>query len=210
MPQYRALLDEALRHAEGRSAAREARTAAFMDQLAVNFGCEILKIIPGRVSTEVDATLSFDTEGTLARARGIIDLYRKAGIDATFVQDDISTSGRHVLRGVHGDTATWKLISCLHGQFYLVVVNWDPDSPQCGAWEGFTLSDRNRLQVLVPPRFGNGHLVLSESAIFHYKQSTYYDRAAQFTIPWNDPAVGIWWPVRDPIVSRRDQGAGGA
>lgn len=138
------------------------------------------------------------------------ELYRKAGIDVTFVQDDISVSTRHVLRGIHGDDGTWKLISCLHGKFYLVVVNWDRRSPQYRQWEGFVLSDRTRLQVLVPPRFGNGHLVLSDTAIFHYKQSTYYDRAGQFTVLWNDPDVNIWWPVRDPIVSRRDAGAEGA
>jgi dTDP-4-dehydrorhamnose 3,5-epimerase len=133
-------------------------------------------------------------------------LYAEAGIAVDFVQDDISVSSRNVLRGIHGDTRTWKLISCLHGQFYLVVVNWDPDSPQCGKWEGFTLSDRNRLQILVPPRFGNGHLVLSEVAIFHYKQSTEYDRAGQFTLLWDDPRLGIWWPTRSPILSQRDQG----
>jgi len=134
-------------------------------------------------------------------------LYRETGINVAFVQDDISTSDRHVLRGIHGDTDTWKLISCLYGRFYLVVVNWDRDSPQFGQWESFVLSDRNRLQVLVPPRFGNGHLVLSELAIFHYKQSTYYNRASQFTILWNDPQVNIWWPIKNPIVSRRDGGA---
>jgi dTDP-4-dehydrorhamnose 3,5-epimerase len=138
------------------------------------------------------------------------DLYRAAGIDLDFVQDDISVSTRHVLRGIHGDQKTWKLISCLHGKFYLVVVNWDERSPQYGRWEGFTLSDQNRLQVLVPPRFGNGHLVLSESAIFHYKQTTSYDRASQFTLLWNDPALGIWWPVKQPILSRRDDGSEGA
>jgi dTDP-4-dehydrorhamnose 3,5-epimerase len=138
------------------------------------------------------------------------ELYRKAGIDVTFVQDDISVSTRHVLRGIHGDDGTWKLISCLHGKFYLVVVNWDRRSPQYRQWEGFVLSDRNRLQVLVPPRFGNGHLVLSDTAIFHYKQSTYYDRAGQFTVLWNDPDVNVWWPVRDPIVSQRDAGVEGA
>ena len=133
-------------------------------------------------------------------------LYQQAGIGVDFVQDDISVSARNVLRGIHGDGTTWKLISCLHGQFYLVVVNWDPRSPQFRRWEGFTLSERNRLQVLVPPQFGNGHLVLSEQAIFHYKQSTEYDREGQFTVRWNDPTLDIWWPVRDPIVSRRDQG----
>lgn len=137
------------------------------------------------------------------------EAYRAAGIDVEFVQDDISTSTRNVLRGIHGDAGTWKLISCLHGKFYLVVVNWDPSSPQYRRWEGFTLSDRNRLQVLVPPRFGNGHVVLSDEAIFHYKQSTYYDRAGQFTILWDDPDLGIWWPIENPILSRRDQGREG-
>ena len=134
------------------------------------------------------------------------EIYRAAGVDVQFLQDDISVSSRHVLRGLHGDQKTWKLISCLHGKFYLVVVNWDPTSPQHRKWQSFVLSDRNNLQVLIPPKFGNGHLVLSEQAIFHYKQSTYYDREGQFTIAWNDPALGLWWPVKDPIVSQRDQG----
>ena len=133
-------------------------------------------------------------------------LYTQAGITVHFVQDDISTSRKHVLRGIHGDAETWKLISCLYGEFYLAVLNHDPDSPQFGRWEGFLLSDRNRLQVLVPPKFGNGHAVLSETAIFHYKQSTYYNRAGQFTVLWNDPRFAVRWPVEKPMLSGRDQG----
>jgi len=133
--------------------------------------------------------------------------YKEAGIDVGFVEEDISTSTRHVLRGIHGDTRTWKLISCLVGKFYLVVINWDEKSSQYGKWESFVLSDTNRMQVLVPPKFGNGHLVMSEMAIFHYKQSAYYDRASQFTLLWDDPSLGIWWPVKSPILSRRDEGA---
>ncbi len=133
-------------------------------------------------------------------------IYRESGIDVDFIQDDISVSHRNVLRGIHGDQNTWKLISCLAGKFYLVVVNWDPSSTQFKQWQGFTLSEHNRLQVLVPPKFGNGHLVLSEQAIFHYKQSTDYDRSSQFTVLWDDPELGIWWPSRDPILSKRDQG----
>ncbi len=133
-------------------------------------------------------------------------LYNEAGIKVKFVQDDISVSSRHVLRGIHGDGETWKLISCLYGKFYLVVVNWDKTSPQFGQWDSFVLSDQNRLQVLVPAKFGNGHLVLSDLAIFHYKQSAYYNRAGQFTILWNDPKLDIWWPVKNPILSRRDEG----
>src|SRR4030042_1898067 len=101
-------------------------------------------------------------------------LYAEAGIKIKFIQDDISVSKKNVLRGLHGDDVTWKLVSCLHGEFYLVVVNWDKDSPQYKQWEAFTLSDENRLQVLIPAKFGNGHVVLSEMAIFHYKQNTYY------------------------------------
>ena len=133
-------------------------------------------------------------------------LYLEAGITVRFVQDDISMSHRHVLRGIHGDQETWKLVSCLHGEFFLAVVNWDPSSPQYGKGETFVLSEENHLQVLIPPKFGNGHVVLTDKAIFHYKQSTYYDRAGQFTLVWNDPRFGIPWPVKDPILSKRDQG----
>lgn len=133
------------------------------------------------------------------------DLYHQAGIRIDFKQDDISVSSRHVLRGVHGDNETWKLISCLVGSFYLMVVNNDPGSPQYRQWQGFTLSETNRHQVLVPPKFGNGHVVMSERAMFHYKQNTYYNPAGQFTIVWNDPEYGMWWPIKNPILSRRDE-----
>lgn len=132
--------------------------------------------------------------------------YREAGITQNFVQDDISGSSKHVLRGIHGDQETWKLVSCLTGNFYLAVVNNDPSSPQYRQWEGFSLSETNRLQVLIPPKFGNGHVVISDKAIFHYKQTSYYNRAGQFTIPWNDPAYKVWWPIKDPITSVRDEG----
>ncbi len=134
------------------------------------------------------------------------ELFHSAGLTQDFIQDDISTSSKHVLRGIHGDQETWKLVSCLEGSFYLLVVNQDESSTQFGKWESFTLSDRNRLQVLIPPKFGNGHVVLSDSAIFHYKQTTTYNRASQFTILWNDPKFDFWWPVTTPILSQRDSG----
>jgi transaldolase len=91
-PQYRTLVDEALKHAGAQSVDQAGRTTAFMDKLAVNFGCEILKLIPGRVSTEVDASLSFDTEGSLTKARTLIDLYKKAGIDKERVLIKLGTT----------------------------------------------------------------------------------------------------------------------
>jgi dTDP-4-dehydrorhamnose 3,5-epimerase and related enzymes len=161
-------------------------------------------------TTTLDSVLLIEAPTNFVDFRGSYvelynrELYHAAGLTQDFLQDDISTSGHHVLRGIHGDTRTWKLVSCLHGSFYLVVVNWDSASPQYRRWEGFTLSDTNRLSVLIPPRHGNGHVVMSETAIFHYKQTTQYDRAGQFTLRYDDPALGIWWPVKSPLLSRRD------
>ena len=87
----------------------------------------------------------------------------------------------------------------------MVVVNNDPASDQYKKSISFTLSDRNRKQVLIPPKHGNGHLVLTDQAMFHYKQNTEYNRAGQFTIRWNDPEYGLWWPIKSPIVSQRDE-----
>jgi dTDP-4-dehydrorhamnose 3,5-epimerase len=132
------------------------------------------------------------------------DIYHAAGIDQDFLQDDISTSTRHVLRGIHGDQKTWKLVSCLVGKFYLIVLDLDETSPTHGRWTSFTLSDSNRLQVLIPPKHGNGHVVMSDTAIFHYKQTTDYDRSGQFTVRWDDPKYNFFWPVTAPILSVRD------
>lgn len=134
-------------------------------------------------------------------------LYKEHGIDIDFVQDDISVSKKHVLRGIHGDPETWKLISCLKGKLYAVIVNCDEDSEDFGKWDSFELSEENRHQVLVPPKYGTSHLVLSDEAIFHYKQSTYYNPKVlkQFTYRFDDPRFNIDWPVKTPILSERDK-----
>lgn len=131
--------------------------------------------------------------------------YVKDAANLKFVEDDISTGNRGVIKGIHGDSRTWKLITCLYGKFYFVVLNHNKKSAGYGKWEAFNLSDKNRLQVLVPPLYGNGHLVLSEYTIFHYKQSEYYNPADQFKVKWNDPEFKIWWPVKNPILSQRDE-----
>jgi len=131
-------------------------------------------------------------------------LYARHGINVKFIQDDISVSHKNVLRGIHGDFLTWKLISCFYGEFFFAVVNADPKSPDFGKSQSFVLSAANRLQVLVPPGYGNGHYVTSETAIFHYKQSTTYQPERQFTYKWNDARFNIPWPCDNPIVSKRD------
>nr|WP_321397843.1 dTDP-4-dehydrorhamnose 3,5-epimerase family protein [uncultured Desulfobacter sp.] len=134
-----------------------------------------------------------------------MDQYQKKGITCDFIQDDISVSTQNVLRGIHGDTETWKLISCVYGKFYFVVVNCNKNSSDFGKWQSFNLSDKNRWQILVPPKYGNAHLVMSNMTIFHYKQTTYYNPKRQFTYTWNDPRFNIWWPIKNPIISRRDE-----
>ena len=133
------------------------------------------------------------------------DAYKQAGIDVNFIQDDISFSKKNVLRGIHGDDETYKLVSCLHGSFVLIVVNNDSESEEYKKWITFNLSGDDNTQILIPPKFGNGHFVTSDDAIFHYKQNTYYNPQGQFTIMWNDPEYNFVWPNNNPILSKRDE-----
>lgn len=131
--------------------------------------------------------------------------YFKAGITVDFVEQDFSFSRQGVLRGLHGDAKTWKLISCPYGELYIVVLNYDKTSSFFGKWQSFLLTPQNRLQILIPPRHANGHLVISDWAMFHYNQSEYYtDGKNQFTVKWNDPRFTIIWPTNNPILSERD------
>ena len=132
------------------------------------------------------------------------EFFNEKNIKIEFIQDDISVSKKNVLRGLHGDQKTWKLISCLYGEFQLIVVNNDQNSLEYKKWESFVLSSDNKAQILIPPKFGNGHLVLSDSCIFHYKQNTQYNRDGQFTIKWNDPSFNFKWMNNSPILSERD------
>lgn len=132
------------------------------------------------------------------------EFYKKNGIGANFIRDSYSASSKYILRGFHGDDKTWKLIDCLYGRFYLVILNVLKDSPQYGEWESFTLSDTNHWQVLVPPNFANAHLALSDHIVFHYKMTEYYKPNDEFTIRYDDPRFKVWWPVKNPILSRRD------
>ena len=125
--------------------------------------------------------------------------------DIVFVEDGVSTSHRDVLRGIHGNAMTIKLVSCVQGYVYNVVVNNDPESDQYLQWQAFSLSAINRTQLYIPPKFGNSYLVTSISACYSYKLSEYYtNMSEQFTLRWDDPKLGIIWPTDKPILSVRD------
>ena len=125
-----------------------------------------------------------------------------------FNHDKVSTSRQNVLRGIHGDQKSWKLITCLYGEMYFVVVDNREHSSTYKQWDWLILDDKTKKQVLIPPRVGNGFLVLSDSSVFHYKWSypgSYPDVDDQFTIKWNDPEYNIYWPVEKPILQLRDK-----
>jgi dTDP-4-dehydrorhamnose 3,5-epimerase len=117
-------------------------------------------------------------------------------------------SRKDVLRGLHGDDVTWKHISCVWGEIYLVVVDYRKDSSNYLKWDSFLISDRNHKSVLVPPSFLNGHLCLSNECLFHYTQSypkKYIDAPEQISVKWEDSRLKINWPIDNPILSGRDR-----
>ena len=150
----------------------------------------------------IKPTIYEDFRGTNFESYNASNYYQ---IPNQFVVDSISTSRQHVLRGIHGDNRTTKLISCLYGTIYFVVLDCRPDSETYHQWQSFTLSDQNKHQILVPPDFGNAHLVMSEHCVFSYKLDQYYDRESQFTLKWNDDRFNIYWPIKNPILSERDR-----
>ena len=129
-------------------------------------------------------------------------------IDLEFNHDKITTTRKNVIRGIHGDNKSWKLVTCLYGELYFVIVDNRKDSVTYLEWDWVVLSQNNKKSILLPPSFGNGFCVLSEHTVFTYKWSykgKYPDVKDQFILVWNDPRIGINWPIDNPIVSQRDQ-----
>jgi len=123
-----------------------------------------------------------------------------------FVQDNLSFSTKGVLRGLHYQYPTWqgKLVFAIQGEIFDVAVDIRRDSPTFGRWYGLVLDDRRHEQLYIPPGFAHGFCVLSDTARVMYKCTDYYAPGEEHTLLWNDPAIGIEWPVRDPILSEKD------
>lgn len=136
------------------------------------------------------------------------DRYRHyAGLSLTFVQDNHTRSSRGVLRGLHFQKQhpQGKLVRAARGEIFDVVADVDPKSPTFGRWVGVTLSDANHRQVFIPPGYAHGFVVVSEVADCQYKCTEYYDAESQAGVIWNDPDLGIAWPIHDPTLSERDR-----
>jgi dTDP-4-dehydrorhamnose 3,5-epimerase len=134
------------------------------------------------------------------------DRYRAAGIDVGFVQDNHSRSRRGVLRGLHYQflQPQGKLVSVTRGQVFDVAVDIRRGSPSFGDWVGVVLDDQDHRQMYVPPGFAHGFCVLSEEADFVYKCTDYYHPQSEVGIAWDDPDIGIQWPISDLALSAKD------
>lgn len=135
--------------------------------------------------------------------------YAEGGISAAFVQDNHSHSVRGTLRGLHAQLRRpqGKLVRAVEGEMFDVAVDIRPGSPTFGRWVGMNLSGDNFRQLWIPPGFAHGFCVLSDVVHVEYKCTGFYDPADEVTVAWNDPDVGIAWPVTDPVVSAKDSRA---
>ena len=167
-----------------------------------------------RLPTELDRVVLIEPQ-PFADERGFVlesfraNVYGDLGVDVEFVQENQSRSTRGTLRGIHFQTnpGQAKLIRCLRGRIWDVAVDLRRSSPTYGRWEGHELSDENHHQLLVSVGFGHGFCVLSEEADVLYRLSSYYDPATEAGIAWNDPDLGIEWPIGEPLLSERDRSA---
>ncbi len=138
-----------------------------------------------------------------------VDTLAEAGVDIAFVQDNHSRSRAGIVRGMHFQPGQAKLVRCVRGAIFDVIVDIRAGSPTFGQWEGYELNDETHHQLFVPDGFAHGFCVLSDVADVTYKVSSYYDPTSEGGFRFDDPAVGIEWPVaaEDLIASARDTGA---
>lgn len=167
--------------------------------------------MPARLETRLDGLVLLEPQ-VHGDERGFLvetfsaDAWREIGVDREFVQDNHSRSAAGTLRGLHFQTSPGqaKLVRCLRGRVWDVAVDLRRDSSTYGEWEGFELDDELHRQLFIPEGFAHGFCALSEVADVHYKLSSYYDPATESGIAWDDPTVGIEWPIASPQISERD------
>jgi dTDP-4-dehydrorhamnose 3,5-epimerase len=165
-----------------------------------------------RLDTRIDGLVLLQPE-VISDDRGFFfetyrrNEYAQHGIDVEFVQDNHSRSVRGTIRALHFqlEPGQAKLIRCARGSVYDVAVDLRRGSATYGRYEAFELSDENAHQVFIPVGFAHGFCVTSEVADVTYKVSSYYEGATERGIAWDDPAIGVQWPVEEPLVSDRDR-----
>lgn len=124
-----------------------------------------------------------------------------------FKHDKFSQSRQNVLRGIHGDTKSWKYVTCVYGSILQVVVDCRKESKTYLQYEKFIINKESQKLLLIPPNMGNAYYVLSHEAVYHYKYAysgEYAEVNEQFTYAWNDERIAIDWGIKNPILSERD------
>jgi len=168
--------------------------------------------MPKRLPTKLDGVVLVEPD-VFGDERGfLLETYRdpswrELGIDVEFVQDNHSRSRAGILRGLHFQTSPGqaKLVRCGRGRIWDVAVDLRRDSPTYRGWEGYELDDSRHRQLFVPVGFAHGFCVLSDVADVAYKLSSLYDPATERGISWDDPDVGVEWPISEPLLSDRDR-----
>lgn len=132
--------------------------------------------------------------------------FQELGLDVDFVQDNVSLSRQGILRGLHfqNPQPQGKLVQVLQGEVFDVVVDIRRGSPAFGRWFGAYLSSESPRQIYVPPGLAHGFCVTSDTALFSYKCTDFYHPGGEFSLRWNDPDLGIVWPIEDPTLSVKD------
>ena len=148
----------------------------------------------------------FDSRGNFFEAFNQ-NIYSKVGIKNKFVQDNFSVSKKNVLRGLHyqKNKPQGKLVSVLKGKILDIAVDIRKNSNTFGKYQSFILSDKNFKQIWIPKNFAHGFLSLTSNTIVNYKCTDFYDPKDQNTIIWNDKDLKIRWPVKNPIISKKDK-----
>ena len=152
-------------------------------------------------------SISEDTRGNIWTSFLKDEVEELLPTDLYFKHDKFSTSKHNVLRGIHGDTKSWKLVTCVHGEIQQVVVDCREDSPTYKQWQDFIINQDSQQLILLPPNMGNAYYVNSENAVYHYKlayNGDYIDADEQFSLSWNDHSLGINWLSDNPFLSNRD------
>ena len=127
---------------------------------------------------------------------------------AKFKHNKFSKNKKNVLRGIHGDTKSWKLVTAVYGKMQQVVVDMREESPTYLKWQDFIIDSDNPQLILIPPRFGNAYYNLGDDLVYHYTlayDGDYIDADEQFSYKWNDERIGINWQCDNPVLSERDK-----
>ncbi|EPJ0730294.1 dTDP-4-dehydrorhamnose 3,5-epimerase [Morganella sp. B601] len=153
----------------------------------------------------IEPTIYYDERGFFYESYQQ-EKYKKIGIKETFIQDNRSRSSKNVLRGLHFQKQypQGKLVTVTMGKVLDIAVDLRPNSPTFGEYESVILTDENKLQFYVPPGFAHGFCVLSDIADFAYKCTDYYVPTDECGIRWDDPTIGIKWPINNPVLSEKD------